>query len=186
MVYSESLAAVWQAFDVHMMEGREKGAVHMRSLTSAILSSFLPRSLLESRGAKVVLTVAGAAVTVLLVVMILRLLRPSAPSVPDDLGLQPLYATDENGARWVIEPTAAQPFARLQESRAAVGLPLTVRADVRRDRADQVSVGLVIEGRAGERYSPQVSKNGRRLPAPELTLVDEAGRAVFKGKFKYG
>ncbi len=158
----------------------------MQYLTRAILSSFLPRSLAESRGAKVVLAVVGVAAAVLLILVFLRLLRSSRPSVQHELGLQSLVATDRRGAKWVIEPTAAQPFARLRESRIGPGLPLTLRTDMRRDSTDRVSIGLIIEGRAGERYSPQISRNGERLPAPEFTVVDEAGQAAFKGRFKYG
>lgn len=158
----------------------------MQYLTRAILSSFLPRSLVQSRRGKVVLAVVGVAAAVLLVLVFFRLLHSSEPSVQDELGLQPLVSTDKSGAKWVIEPTAAQPFARLRESRIELGLPLAVRIDMRRDSSDRVSVGLIIEGRAGERYSPQISRNGERLPAPEFTVVDEAGQEVFKGRFKYG
>lgn len=158
----------------------------MQYLTRVILSSFLPRSLAESRGVKVVVAAVGVAAAVLLILVFSRLLRSSGPSVQDELGLQSLVATDRSGAKWVIEPTAAQPFARLRESHIEPGLPLTVRTDMRRDSTDRVSVGLIIEGRAGERYSPQISKNGERLPAPEFTVVDEAGQEAFKGRFKYG
>lgn len=158
----------------------------MQYLTRAILSSFLPRSLAESRGAKIVLAVVGTAVAVLVVLVFFRFLHSPEPSVPNELGLQSLVATDKNGAKWVIEPAAAQPFARLRESGVEPGLPLAIRTDMRRDGSDRVSVGLTLEGRAGERYSPQVSKDGERLAAPEFTVVDEAGQTAFKGRFEYG
>ncbi len=156
----------------------------MQYLTRVILSNLLPRSAMESTRFRVALALFVAA-AILLVVILLRMSRPS-PSVYDELGLSPLRATDARGDRWTLEPTAGQPFAHLRESQAEFGSPLTVRPDVRRQSADEASIGLTIEGRAGERYSPDIRRNGMQLPAPEFTIVDETGNTLFKGKFEYG
>jgi hypothetical protein len=66
-----------------------------------------------------------------------------------------------------------------------VGPPLTVRTDVAA-KDEGVSVGLSIFGQAGERYHPGVQKNGERQPAPELKIVDEAGKVLATGNFAYG
>jgi hypothetical protein len=71
------------------------------------------------------------------------------------------------------------------------GPPLLVSADVGQQRrpgsADKrVSVGISIIGRAGEHYSPRIAKNGRDVGAPKLKIVDESGKVLASGKFKYG
>ncbi len=156
----------------------------MQYLTRVILSNLLPRSAMESPRFKVALALLVAA-AILLGVILLRVSRPSS-SVYDELGLSPLCATDARGDRWTLEPAVGQPFARLRESQAEFGPPLAVRPDVRRQSADEVSIGLTIEGRAGERYNPDIRRNDTQLPAPEFTIVNEAGNTLFKGKFEYG
>jgi hypothetical protein len=66
-----------------------------------------------------------------------------------------------------------------------VGPPLTVKTDVA-TKDEGVSIGLSIFGQAGERYNPGVQKNGQRQPAPELKIVDEAGKVLATGNFAYG
>ena len=156
----------------------------MQYLTRVILSNLLPRSTMESPRFKVALALLGAA-AILLVVILWRVSRPS-PSVYDELGLSSLRATDTRGDRWTLAPMAGQPFARLRESQAEFGPPLVVRPDVRRQSAEAVSIGLTIEGRAGERYNPDIRRNDTQLPAPEFTIVNEMGNTLFKGKFEYG
>lgn len=158
----------------------------MQYLARVILSSFLPRSIGQSRRGRIALAVAGAAVVTLLALMLVRRLDFAGPSVPEELGLRPLQATDERGDKWVIEPAVAQPFARLRAGRTEPGPPLIVRTDVQRQAPGEVSVGLTIEGRAGERYRPDIGRNGAPLPAPELTIVNEAGQVIHQDKFKYG
>lgn len=158
----------------------------MQYLARVILSSFLPRSIVQSRRGRIALAVAGAAVVTLLALMLVRRLDFGGPSVPEELGLRPLQATDKRGDKWVIEPAVAQPFARLRAGRIEPGPPLIVRTDVQRQGAGEVSIGLTIEGRAGERYRPDLSRNGSSLPAPEFTIVNEAGQVIHQDRFKFG
>ena len=65
------------------------------------------------------------------------------------------------------------------------GPPLNVKTEVE-PKGRQVSIGLSITGKSGERYNPQVTKNGSALEAPTLKIVDEAGTVLASGKFKYG
>jgi len=53
-------------------------------------------------------------------------------------------------------------------------------------RGALVSVGFSMIGQAGEDYGIRVVKNGRRLPAPKVKIVDEAGKVLASGKFAYG
>ena len=65
------------------------------------------------------------------------------------------------------------------------GPPLYVRTEVE-PMGRQVSIGLSITGQSGERYNPQVRKNGSVLEEPELKILDEAGTVLASGKFEYG
>ena len=65
------------------------------------------------------------------------------------------------------------------------GPPLNVKTEVE-PVGRQVSIGLSITGQSGERYNPQVMKNGSVLEAPKLQIVDEAGTVLASGNFEYG
>lgn len=65
------------------------------------------------------------------------------------------------------------------------GPPLHVKTEVK-PMGRQVSIGLIITGQSGERYNPQLMKNGSGLEAPKLKIVDETGTVLASGKFEYG
>ncbi|MHC4508825.1 MAG: hypothetical protein ACYTAO_07695 [Planctomycetota bacterium] len=125
---------------------------------------------------------------VVLVVAVGVLLRGSfLSSTPSrrQLGLSSLSATDENGDKWVLELVKGQPLSDFRDSSARRGAPLLIKTDVQIVGRD-VSIGLIVEGQAGETYVPGVQKNGQWQPAPGLKIVDEAGNTLGTGKFKYG
>lgn len=47
-------------------------------------------------------------------------------------------------------------------------------------------IELQVFGRAGERYSNVVLKNGSRLPAPPFKIIDEEGTVLVESRFQYG
>lgn len=71
-------------------------------------------------------------------------------------------------------------------SRRKPGSPIVVKTTVHRVGSGTVSIGLVLEGRAGETYRPAVTKNRSSLPAPWVQIVDEQGRVIGEGRFEYG
>jgi hypothetical protein len=97
----------------------------------------------------------------------------------------------QDGDRWQM--VSRGPWGELETIRVEpgistelkVGPPLTVKTNVA-TKDEVVSVGLSIFGQAGERYNPGVQKNGQRQPAPELKIVDEAGKVLATGNFAYG
>jgi hypothetical protein len=93
-----------------------------------------------------------------------------------------LAATDDNGDTWTLGLRGVPPA--LSED-AKPGVPLSVKADVNRG-GRSISIGLIIEGQAGEVYEPGAAKNGRRRPAPEFTVLDESGKVLGSGSFEYG
>ena len=66
-----------------------------------------------------------------------------------------------------------------------VGPPLEIRTDVQRN-GQAVSIGLSLVGRADEHYSAQVLTPKGPLPAPKITIVDEAGKVLAAGNVEYG
>jgi len=127
------------------------------------------------------------AVAAVLVVIVGALLLRSSFSDPsrEDLGLGSQSATDQNGDKWTLELIKGQPASSFADSSAKPGPPLLVKTDVQISGRD-VSIGLIVQGQAGETYVPGVQKNGQWQPEPGLKIVDEAGKTLTTGKFKYG
>ncbi len=96
-----------------------------------------------------------------------------------------LQRTDESGNTWVLTLASGWSFNSTTEGAQPAAL-LTVKADVQRRGANEAAIGLILEGAGGERYRPVVMKNGTRLPAPGLRIVNEQGEVLAEGKFQYG
>lgn len=159
------------------------------------------------QGMKVPLIVVGVAVVVIAAGILVRTLNsPESPVAPESepvSGLAPepapmpvpstgagpqiefssLAATDENGDNWRLGLKEIPP--QLPEGGAKAGAPLLVKADVR-GAGPYVSIGLIIEGQAGEMYEPGASRNGRTLSPPTFKVFDESGREIGSGSFEYG
>lgn len=128
-----------------------------------------------------------ASIAAVLVLIIGALLLRSSFSEPsrEKLGLDSQSATDQTGDKWTLELIKGQPVSSFADSSAKPGPPLVVKTDVRISGRD-VSIGLILQGQAGELYVPGVQKNGQWQPEPGLKVVDETGRILATGKFKYG
>jgi hypothetical protein len=61
-----------------------------------------------------------------------------------------------------------------------------VKTDVQKVADREMSIGLILEGQAGEQYRPVVTKNGTALSAPRVRIVNEAGQVVVEDSFRYG
>jgi len=100
-------------------------------------------------------------------------------------------AMKQDGDTWRLNSSG--PWGKLAKIRVKnnettvlkLGPPFTIKPRVTQ-RSTLVSVGLSIIGQAGENYGTTVVKNGRRLPAPKVKIVDEAGKTLASGKFAYG
>jgi hypothetical protein len=93
---------------------------------------------------------------------------------------QSLRQTDEKGDTWVLE-SAGGPSPT-----APAGPPIVVKTDAYRVNERETSIGLILQGQAGEVYRPGATKNGARVPAPAFRIVNEAGQVVAQGNFSYG
>ncbi|MHC4591607.1 MAG: hypothetical protein ACYS8L_02805 [Planctomycetota bacterium] len=65
------------------------------------------------------------------------------------------------------------------------GPPLQIKPQVSQD-ARRVRIGLLVLGRAGERYSAAARTDGKVVPAPKLRILDESGKVLDSGRFEYG
>ena len=126
----------------------------------------------------------ASVVAVLVVIMGVLLLRGSSNPSREELGLGLQSATDQKGDKWTLELIKGQPVSSFADSKKP-GPPLLVKTDVQISGRD-VSIGLIVQGQAGELYVPGVQKNGQWQPEPGLKVIDEAGKILATGKFKYG
>jgi hypothetical protein len=109
----------------------------------------------------------------------------SSPPSRDKLGLSALSMTDENGDQWVLDLAKGQTLSSLEGRDKKPGSPLLIKTDIQVKKRE-VSIGLVVEGRAGEKYVGGAKKNGRWQPPPSFKIVDKAGKTLTTGAFKYG
>jgi hypothetical protein len=113
------------------------------------------------------------------------LLRPGT-STSRSSGYGPaIHQTDASGADWTITPMAGRSTTAAGKD-AQANPALIVKTDILDRGNRELLIGLVLEGRDGQRYQPVVSRNGVRQPVPTLRIVDEAGKVILDGSFQYG
>jgi len=127
----------------------------------------------------------AASIITVLAVMIGLIIRSCSTSSRPHSGLSPLSITDKNGDKWVLDLVKGQPLSRFKGSNAKPGPPLLLRTDVQ-TKGREVSIGLIVEGQAGEKYAGGVIKNGQQQPPPRLKILNKAGAVLAAGEFKYG
>ncbi|MFB0554293.1 MAG: hypothetical protein ACETWQ_13380 [Phycisphaerae bacterium] len=157
----------------------------MKEIISAIISKFSDDYRDSSQKTKIVLIASVAAALVLVIGVSFRGCSVSSTSYQRQLGLSSLSVTDENGDRWVLDLAKGQALSGLKSSGAKPGPPLVVKTDVQTG-AFEVSIGLVVEGQAGEKYVGGVKKNEQQQHPPRFKIIDKAGKVLATGLFKYG
>lgn len=144
------------------------------------------------QGMKVPLIVAGIAVLVIAVGLFVRTPPPETVPMTDlvpttEGGEQftgsSLAAKDEKGDSWMLSLKMGP--APGGAPGVNPGTPIFVKADVQGDGPNK-TIGLLIEGAAGEVYQPTVIKNGAVLPPPKFSVLDETGQVIGSGAFEYG
>jgi len=111
----------------------------------------------------------------------------SGPGVSALVGAQAasLARTDANGVAWSLDQ-AGGGVVSTEPNGPKAGPPILALANVQRVADREFSIGLVLQGQAGEQYRPVVKKNGTPLAAPKLRILNEAGQVVTQGDFQYG
>ena len=92
----------------------------------------------------------------------------SGPGVSAPGGVQAtsLSRTDANGVSWSLDQVGA--MVSTEPSGPKAGPPILVSANVQRVADREFSIGLALQGQAGEEYRPVVKKNGTPVAAPKL------------------
>jgi hypothetical protein len=93
-----------------------------------------------------------------------------------------LRKTDTLGYAWALQRAGGRSVLSFRTP----GSPIKVKTSVRRVGSGAMSIGLVLEGQAGETYRPTVTKNRAALPAPWVRIVDERDNVIGEGRFEYG
>jgi len=157
----------------------------MKEIISAIISKLSDDYRESSQKTKIILIASVAAALIVVVGVSFRSCRSSSTSLRRQLGLSSLSVTDENGDRWVLDLAKGQSVSGLKSSGVKPGPPLVVKTDVQTE-GREVSIGLIVEGQAGEKYAGGVKKNERWQPPPRFKIVDKAGKVLTTGAFEYG
>ncbi len=157
----------------------------MKEIISAIISKFSDDYRESSPKTKIVLIASVAAALVLVIGVSIRSCRLSSTSYQRQLGLSSLLVTDKNGDKWVLDLAKGQALSGLKGSGSKPGPPLVVKTDVQTE-GREVSIGLIVEGQAGEKYVGGVKKNEQLQPPPRFKIVDKAGKVLNTGAFEYG
>jgi hypothetical protein len=136
------------------------------------------------------LLLAGLLGIALLAVLLLKSMVGSPPPAVQTVaqrmsGQSPLSRTDANGVTWGLDQ-AGGALDAMDPNGPQAGPPILVKTNVQRVADREVSVGLILEGQAGEQYRPVVKKNGTPVAAPRLRIVSETGQVVTQGDFQYG
>ncbi len=133
---------------------------------------------------KIIVIATAAVVSVVVIGALLRGVFSSSKTPRQQMGLSALSTMDANGDKWVLDLAKGQSASGLKEG-AKAGPPLLVKTDVQISGRN-VTIGLIVEGQAGEKYAGGVQKNKQWQPAPGFKIVNEAGKTLTTGRFKYG
>lgn len=66
-----------------------------------------------------------------------------------------------------------------------LGPPLLIQPKINKNKSI-LSIGYTIAGQAGENYSNFITKDNRVVTGAKINIIDEAGKVLESGKFKYG
>ncbi len=109
----------------------------------------------------------------------------SGVSTPGGAQSASLSRTDANGVAWSLD-SAGGAIVSTEPNGPKAGPPILVSANVQRVADREMSIGLILQGQAGEQYRPVVKRNGTPVAAPKLRILNEAGQVVTQGDFQYG
>ncbi|MBP7050123.1 MAG: hypothetical protein KBE65_03830 [Phycisphaerae bacterium] len=97
----------------------------------------------------------------------------------------------DRGDRWAFSMTSPGQLKDFQikpgqTTRLKIGPPFQARGSLRRYAySPDVTVGVNLEGQAGEWYSAVVTKNEKNVPEPSFRILNGAQQVVQSGQFAY-
>lgn len=146
---------------------------------------FAPGLYRVSQRTKVILVSCAAAAVITTIVLAAR--SCSVDTAPTGYAIQAgaLSGKDQAGNQWTVELLEGQPRFFYSSKKLKPGPPLLVSTSVEFKGAEAF-IGLEVKGQAGEKYSGGALKNGKQVEAPKFDIVNEGGKILAKGQFKYG
>ncbi len=101
--------------------------------------------------------------------------------------------TKDDPAQWWALSSTRGPWGKLASIRVdkgqtvtlRLGPPITLRADLQQS-GRMISAGLELVGQAGEQWSPAVMTSEGRAVPPGVRVVDESGKMLAEGQFRFG
>ena len=129
-------------------------------------------------------TLIGIALSIVCVTIAVMSLRNTHSSSGSRRDFE-IVQKDPNGDLWSLRLVKGQSLSRLKRIGKEPGPPLVVKVDVIRQNRN-VLFGLILEGKAGEKYIAGIKKNGQIMPPPRYKIVDESGKVIKTGTFQYG
>jgi len=151
------------------------------------MSSFIKD--MSSRRGKVFLLCIASGIIIIIGGMLLLFRGQSSSSLSSSElreTFSALSVTDENGNKWNLDLVKGQRFSGMSGNDKKPGPPLLVSTNTMKINDRQFSIGITVEGQAGEKYIAGAIKNGKREPEPQFRIVDEKARILARGKFEYG
>jgi hypothetical protein len=137
----------------------------------------------SSRKTKIIISVCIGVVAIFLIGQMFR--GPSKRITKKSLRLRSLTQKDINGDVWTLSLVSGQPTPKKAVDGSKPGAPITVTPDVKSTR-NMLSIGIDAEGQGGEKYVAAAIKNGNWPAPPTFKVVNEAGKIIGEGRFKYG
>ncbi len=152
-------------------------------ILTAIAEKFVSdlRNLLTKKG--VLPAIAAVAVIAIVALIFLRSFTNPTVATRKQLDLVPLIVTDPNGDTWQLDLIKGQSLDTFTD--ADPGPPLIVQTNVK-IVGKVASIGLIVQGQAGELYVGGVKKNGDWQPPPAIKIIDSRERVLGADRFKYG
>ena len=146
---------------------------------------FAPGLYRASQRTKVILAFCAAVAVIATIVFAVRFFSGGAEPKGYAIHAEPLSRKDQAGNQWIIELLEGQPRYFYSSKNLKPGPPLLVATSVDFKGPDAF-IGLEVKGQAGEKYSVGALKNDKQVEVPKFDIVDEGGRILAKGQFKYG
>jgi hypothetical protein len=102
-----------------------------------------------------------------------------------------LTETDDAGDRWAFKmaKAGAGPLGDFEirpgeTTSFRIGPPFQIRSFME-NRQGNVLVGFDLKGRAGERYVPGATRNGKEVPEPQFKIIEGSGHVAKSGQFEF-
>jgi hypothetical protein len=146
---------------------------------------FAPDLYRTSEKTKVIIAFCTAIVVIAPIVLLARSCSSEAKPTGYSIKAGPLTGKDQAGNQWVVELIEGQPKYFYSSRKLKPGPPLLVSAIVEL-KGLEAFIGLEVKGQAGEKYAGGALKNGKQVEAPTFDIVDEGGKLLASGQFKYG